>query len=46
MARNYVPLSQVVDDFIITLESDDYASTASDNIIRTYALRGIREIYY
>ena len=44
MARNYVPLSQVVDDFIITLESDDYASAASDNIVRTYALRGIREM--
>ena len=44
MARNYVPLSQVVDDFIITLESDDYANTASDNIVRTYALRGIREM--
>tara|TARA_R100001443_G_scaffold44432_2_gene57353 strand:- start:2094 stop:2924 length:831 start_codon:yes stop_codon:yes gene_type:complete len=44
MARNYVPLSQVVDDFIITLESDDYASTASDNTVRTHALRGIREM--
>jgi len=44
MARNYVPLSQVIDDFIITLESDDYASTASDNIIRSHALRGIREM--
>lgn len=44
MARNYVPLSQVIDDFIITLESDDYASTASDNIIRNHALRGIREM--
>ena len=44
MARNYVPLSQVVDDFIITLESDDYANTASDNTVRTHALRGIREM--
>tara|TARA_R110000751_G_scaffold32636_1_gene81906 strand:- start:466 stop:1284 length:819 start_codon:yes stop_codon:yes gene_type:complete len=44
MPRNYVPLSQVVDDFIITLESDDYANTASDTAVRTYALRGIREM--
>jgi hypothetical protein len=44
MARNYVSISQVVDDFIITLESENYASTASDNIIRSYALRGVREM--
>jgi len=43
MARNYVPLSQVIDDFIITLQASDHANDASDNIIRSFALRGIRE---
>ena len=44
MARNYVPLSQVIDDYIITLDSDDYVANASDNMIRSFALRGIREM--
>jgi len=44
MARNTVPLSQVIKDFIITLDGDDYASNASDSAIRNLALRGIREI--
>ena len=44
MARNQTQLSQVIDDFIISLDSDNYASGASDNIIRSYALRGIREM--
>jgi len=44
MARNTVPLSQVIKDFIITLDGDDYASNASDSAIRNFALRGIREI--
>jgi len=43
MARNTVPLSQIIDDFILTIADDDYAGSASDNQIRTYALRGIRE---
>lgn len=44
MARNTVPLSQVIKDFIVTLDGDDYASNASDSAIRNFALRGIREI--
>jgi hypothetical protein len=44
MARNFIPVSEVVDDYILSIESDDYASSASDNLIRTYALRGIREM--
>ena len=44
MARNQTQLSQVIDDFIISLDSDNYAAGASDNIIRSYALRGIREM--
>ena len=41
---NKVKLSQVIRDFIITLDHDDYVSNASDVAIRNIALRGIREI--
>ena len=44
MARNYVSLDQIIDDFILSIESDDYASRASDNLIRTVAKRGLREM--
>ena len=44
MARNTVPLNQVINDFIITLADDDYAGHASDVQVRTHALRGIREM--
>lgn len=43
MARNKVPLNQIINDFIITLADDDYAGNASDTQLRTHALRGIRE---
>lgn len=44
MAFNKVKLSQIIRDFIITLDGDDYANNASDSAIRNFALRGIREI--
>ena len=44
MARNYIPLNQVINDFIITLDTDDYESYAPDTTIRSFALRGIREM--
>jgi len=44
MARNLVTVDQVVNDFILTLDSDDHVSNASDMVIRNYALRGIREM--
>lgn len=40
----YITLRQAIDDFIITLDGDDYASNASDVAIRNFALRGIREL--
>jgi len=40
---NYVTLSQLIGDFKITMDSDDYAANASDVAIRNVALRGIRE---
>jgi len=44
MARNKVPLDQIINDFIVTIAEDDYAGYASDTQIRTHALRGIREM--
>jgi len=44
MSMNKVKLSQIIRDFIITLDGDDYVSNASDVVIRNFALRGIREI--
>mgnify|MGYP003109666404 FL=1 len=41
---NKVKLSQIIRDFIITLDTDDFVSNASDVVIRNFALRGIREI--
>mgnify|MGYP003673516678 CR=1 FL=1 len=41
---NKVKLSQVIKDFIITSDGDDYANNVSDSAIRNLALRGIREI--
>lgn len=44
MARNLITVDQVVNDFVLTLESDDYGNNASDTLIHNYALRGIREM--
>ena len=44
MSRNYIPVNQIVNDFILTLDTDDYVSYAPDTTIRAFALRGIREM--
>lgn len=44
MARNTTPLNQIITDFLITLDEDDYLSTVDDTTVRTLALRGIREM--
>ena len=31
---NYVPLRQVLDDYIITLDADDYVNAPSDVVLR------------
>ena len=41
--QNFVTLRQVVDDFIITMDSDDFISNVNDVALRNIALRGIRE---
>lgn len=44
MARNYVDINTVVNDFIVTMDGDDFVSGASDNAIRSFALRGVRDM--
>ena len=44
MARNTIPIDQIVGDFILTSEGDDYTSNVSDILVRNFALRGMREI--
>lgn len=44
MARNTTTIDQIVGDFILTSEGDDYTSNVSDVLVRNFALRGVREI--
>jgi hypothetical protein len=43
LGMNYVPLRQIIDDYVIALDADDFANSPSDIAIRNVALRGIRE---
>tara|TARA_R100000458_G_C8240889_1_gene219995 strand:- start:279 stop:1121 length:843 start_codon:yes stop_codon:yes gene_type:complete len=43
MSMNKVKLSQIIRDFLITLDGDDHGSSVSDIALRNIALRGIRE---
>lgn len=43
MSYSFIPLDQVINDYIIAMQEDDYASNVADYQIRQYALRGIRE---
>ena len=43
MTYSYITLDQVINDYIIAMQEDDYASNVADYQIRQYALRGIRE---
>ena len=40
----YIPLRQIIDDFLLTTDDDDFTSNASEISVRNYALRGIREL--
>jgi hypothetical protein len=44
MARNTVALDQVVGDFMLVQEGDDYTTHSSEMVVRNIALRGIREM--
>ena len=44
MARNLVTITDVVNDFLLSISEDDYVSNATDYHIRNLALRGAREM--
>lgn len=44
MARDKVSVDQIVNDFILLMDGDDYVNNASSTIVRNFALRGIREM--
>jgi hypothetical protein len=44
MARDTVSIEQIVNDFMLTLDGDDFVNNASGMLMRNYALRGIREM--
>lgn len=44
MSQESVSVNQIINDFILTQGSDDYASNVSDTTLRNIALRGIREM--
>ena len=46
MARDTVSVDQIVNDFMLTLDGDDYVNNANGMLIRNYALRGIREMSF
>ena len=39
----YVPLRNILEDFFLTIDEDDYVRNANDVVVRNTALRGIRE---
>ncbi len=44
MAQDTVLLEQVITDFMLSMDHDDYANNASGVVIKNFALRGIREM--
>lgn len=44
MARNLVTIDEIVNDYILTMGSDDFGSDVSDTLVRNYALRGLRDL--
>ena len=46
MARYTVSVDQIVNDFLLTADGDDYVNNANRVVIRNYALRGIREMNF
>jgi hypothetical protein len=40
---NFVTLNNLLGDYKITMDTDDYAANVSDAALRNFALRGIRE---
>lgn len=44
MARDTISIDQIVNDFLLTADGDDYVNNVSGIALRNYALRGIREM--
>lgn len=44
MARNTVSIDDVVNDFMLLKEEDGYISHVTESAVRTFALRGVREL--
>lgn len=44
MARNRITVAQLVNDFILTSDGDDFVAGISNTVIRNFALRGVREM--
>jgi hypothetical protein len=44
MAKNHVKVSQVVNEFLVTQDHDDYAGHVNETSVRVQALRGVREM--
>lgn len=44
MARNLVTIDEIVNDYVLTMGSDDFGADVSDTLVRNYALRGLRDL--
>lgn len=44
MARNRITVDQIVNDFILTSDGDDFVAGVSNTVVRNFALRGVREM--
>jgi hypothetical protein len=46
MSQAYVTVDKIINDYIMSIDADDFGSNASDYMLRQYALRGIREFNF
>lgn len=44
MARHEIPLSEVINDFLLMHKDDDYVNNVDETQVRVYAKRGLREL--
>jgi len=43
MARNTIKVSQIVNDFLLTMGHDDFVNDVDESVLKNFAKRGIRE---
>ena len=46
MARNYVTLDDLTNDFLLSIQEDDYTSNVSKPLVFNYLKRAIREMEF